>query len=94
MVPHMQQASGHAQYKPGSLSGREAQQCHAHAHQYYPDIFHTVICQQPFQVMLADGEDHSEKPAGGPQNQKKASPEGRRRVQQKEHSQYAVDSHL
>ena len=94
VVPDMQQRAAQPQDDPARLVVRSAEQGQAYAHHDDPDVFDAAIGQDPFDVLLPDGEGDSRHAGDGADGQRRAAPPVRRNRKQGRDADDAVHAHL
>ena len=94
MIDDVQQRPGRAQKHHGRRTGRLAEQRHPQSHEDNADIFYAVVGQQALQIMLTDGESHSDNAGNNPQQQHQRAPPERYIIKERKGSQQTVDTNL
>ena len=62
MVEHVEQRAGKAEDREAGLSKGQSQEADAETQGDDPDVLDAVVGQQPFEVVLRQGEEHAEAP--------------------------------
>ena len=94
MVDDVQQAAGQAQGRHRRVPVADPQNAHPQPQGDDADVFHAVVSQQPFQVVLRQGVEHAEDARNHADGHERPAPPRRRRPEQREHPQQPINPRL